>query len=365
MNAVPLDDIVAGIRDAIIVLDGDRNIIAWLGAAPKLLGWSAGEVLGKPVDELLAPKDANGNPTCIGPCDPSCLLSITTGTPEQEVLVHTRARPELWLGICCSYRRDASGGVDQIVAVARDVTRRKRIDLAKSEVISAVSHELRSPLTSVKGFTSTLLHRWDRFDDETKKHLLVTIESDADRVTRLIGELLDVSRIEAGRLQLRRYPIDIVEIAEKVAGRLGPISTTHTIATAFPSGFPPANADPDKIEQVLTNLVENAIKHTDAGAVTVTGSVQAGQIRVDVADEGEGIPKEHRLAVFGKFFRRAGRAGSPSGTGLGLYISKGLVDAHGGRIWVEAAPSGGAVFCFTLPVADVEPPAGSGAALQA
>jgi PAS domain S-box-containing protein len=362
-----LEDIVAGLRDAIIVLDADRRVTGWLGAAPRLLGWSADEVMGKPVDDLLEPKDANGNPACIGPCEPACVLSITTGTPEQEVLVRTHQRPELWLGVCCSFERGADGQVSRIVAVCRDVTRRKRIDLAKSEVISAVSHELRSPLTSVKGFTSTLLHRWDRFDDETKKHLLVTIESDADRVTRLIGELLDVSRIEAGRLQLRRYPIDIVEIAQKVAGRLSPTTTTHTISTAFPPGCPPANADPDKIEQVFTNLVENAIKHTDGGRVSVTGAVEGTRLRVNVADEGEGIPKEHRLAVFGKFFRRGGRAGSPSGTGLGLYISKGLVEAHGGRIWVETSPNGGAVFCFTLPIAEMEPAAGTdvGAAAEA
>ena len=352
-----LDGLVASLRDAIIVLDPDHKIVGWLGAAPRLLGWSADEVMGRSIEELLQPRDANGNPTCIGPWDTGRVLAITSGTPEQEVLVRTRLRPEQWLGICCSFEREKDGTITRIVAVARDITRRKRIDLAKSEVISAVSHELRSPLTSVKGFTSTLLHRWDRFDDDTKKHLLVTIESDADRVTRLIGELLDVSRIEAGRLQLRRYPIDITEIAEKVTGRLAPTTQSHTLATSFPGALPPVYADPDKIEQVLTNLVENAVKHTDNGAVTVTGAVDGSKVRIDVADEGEGIPREHRLAVFGKFFRRAsGRAGAPSGTGLGLYISKGLVEAHGGRIWVDAAPTGGSIFSFTLPVAEVSEP---------
>jgi PAS domain S-box-containing protein len=351
----PLEDIVARLRDALIVLDAKRHITGWYGAAPRMLGWSEDEVLGKPVDDLLQPRDANGNPTCIGPADPDLVLGITTGTPEQEFLVETNGRPELWLGACCSYERDASGSIHRITVVARDITRRKRIDMAKSEVISAVAHELRSPLTSVKGFTSTLLHRWDRFDDETKKHLLVTIESDADRVTRLIGELLDVSRIEAGRLELRRYPIDITEIAQKVTGRLAPTAANHELSMAFPPDFPAVFGDPDKLEQVLTNLVENATKHTEAGQVHVTGVVEDSKVRISVADEGEGIPKEHRLAVFGKFFRRnSGRVGSPSGTGLGLFISKGLVEAHGGRIWVEAGDTGGAVFTFTLPVALVD-----------
>lgn len=351
-----LEEIVGRLRDALIVLDDQRRITGWMGAAPRMLGWAEDEVLGKPVDELLQPKDANGNPTCIGPADPSCVLAITTGTPEQEFLVETNGRPELWLGACCSYERDATGSINRITVLARDITRRKRIDMAKSEVISAVAHELRSPLTSVKGFTSTLLHRWDRFDDETKKHLLVTIESDADRVTRLIGELLDVSRIEASRLELRRYPIDITEIAEKVTSRLAPTAASHNLSLSFPPDFPPVYGDPDKLEQVLTNLVENATKHTDTGQVHVTGVVDGPMVRISVADQGEGIPKEHRLAVFGKFFRRnSGRAGSPSGTGLGLFISKGLVEAHGGRIWVEAGDAGGAVFTFTLPIAVIEP----------
>ncbi|MGH2717262.1 MAG: ATP-binding protein [Actinomycetota bacterium] len=352
----PLEGVVAGLRDALIVLSPDHTIVAWLGASTRLLGWSAEEVVGKSVNELLEPRDANGNQTCIGPWDCAGVLSITTGTPEQEVLVRTRNRREIWLGIACGFQRNGTGDVVQIVALARDINRRKRIDMEKSEVISAVSHELRSPLTSVKGFTSTLLHRWDRFDDDTKKHLLVTIESDADRVTRLIGELLDVSRIEAGRLQLSRYPIDIVEIAQKVTDRLAPITQTHTLSATFPDGFPPVYGDPDKIEQVLTNLVENAIKHTDSGAVTVSGTADGARVQVDVADEGEGIPREHRLAVFGKFFRRGGRAGAPSGTGLGLYISKGLVEAHGGKIWVDGALSGGSIFSFTLPLAQVAEP---------
>ena len=349
-----LDEIVATLRDAIIVLGPDRVVQAWLGAAPRLLGWSPDEAVGRSIDELLQVRDANGNPSCIGPRDPACVLEISTGTPEQEYLVASEGRPEIWLGVCCAFQRDGRGRIEAVSVVARDITRRKRIDLAKSEVISAVAHELRSPLTSVKGFTSTLLHRWDRFDDETKKHLLMTIESDADRVTRLIGELLDVSRIEAGRLQLRRHPIDVTAIAQKVAGRLAPTTEKHKVVTDLPAGFPQVYGDPDKIEQVLTNLMENAVKHTDAGTVTVTGAVEANMARINVADEGEGIPRDHRLAVFGKFFRRGGRTGSPSGTGLGLYISKGLVEAHGGRIWVEESDGGGAVFAFTLPIAGTE-----------
>lgn len=345
------EEILSRLPDAVLVIDRHKRLTGWHGAAERLFGWSEDEVLGSVVEDLLRPRDVNGNRSCIGPCDLTRVLRITKGVPEQEVLVRTRGGADVWVGVACGLDRNASGRIARLIAVARDVTRKKRIDLAKSEVISAVAHELRSPLTSVKGFTSTLLHRWDRFDDDTKKHLLLTINTDADRVTRLIGELLDVSRLEAGRLHLRRQIVQMSEVAARVVERIQPQAAQHRLVSRFPEGFPQVDADPDKVEQVLTNLVENAVKYTERGIVTVAGVAEHRQVRVSVSDEGEGIPREHRLQVFGKFFRHEKRSGNPSGTGLGLYICKGLVEAHGGRIWVDEAPGGGAVFSFTLPTA--------------
>lgn len=342
-----LSSVVSRLRDAIIVLDRDRRVSAWLGAANHLFGFTEAEAVGQPVDELLTPTDSNGNRCCIG-AFPNPRLSIMKGLPEQELLVRSKLGADVWVGLTTSFER---GGERRAFVVARDIARRKRIDLAKSEVISAVSHELRSPLTSVKGFTSTLLHKWDRFDDETKKHLLVTINTDADRVVRLIGELLDISRLEAGRLLLRRQMIDIPAMATKVIDRIAVASETHSLHNDIPDDFPEIYADPDKVEQVLTNLVENAVKYTSKGKVTLTAAFTADQVRISVSDEGVGIPEEQRQQIFGKFFRRgaAVRADNPSGTGLGLYISKGLVEAHGGSLWVEDADGGGSRFTFTLP----------------
>jgi PAS domain S-box-containing protein len=345
-----LEEVVRDLPDAVIVLDSGKKIEGWLGAAPRLFGWQPEEVLGKQVDEWLKPRDENGNRCCIGPCQPKKLLSIVRRLPEYEVLTSTKSGKELWVGLSCALDRGSNGKINRFVVIARDASRRKRIDLEKSEVISAVSHELRSPLTSVKGFTSTLLNKWDRFDDDTKKHLLTTINSDADRVTRLLGELLDVSRIEAGRLQLRRQLCRVGQIAEKVIERIQPQSEDHSLSLELPPELPMVFADPDKVEQVLTNVLENAIKYTEQGSVTVSGTAADGSVTVRVTDEGEGIPEDHRSNVFGKFFRSGGRRENPTGTGLGLYISRGLVEAHGGRMWVEDAPGGGALFAFTLPI---------------
>ncbi|MEO7804714.1 MAG: ATP-binding protein, partial [Actinomycetota bacterium] len=310
-------------------------------------GFNETEAVGQFVDELLSPTDSNGNRCCIG-ASPHPDLHIIKGLPEQEICVKSKLGNDVWVGLTTSFERD---GERRAFVVARDIAKRKRIDLAKSEVISAVSHELRSPLTSVKGFTSTLLNKWDRFDDETKKHLLTTINSDADRVTRLIGELLDISRLEAGRLELHRQMVSLPTIAAKVIDRVGMRAENHSLHNDIAGDFPDVFADPDKVEQVLTNLVENAVKYTPKGSVTLTASDQGDRIEIAVTDEGVGIPEEQKQQIFIKFFRRgaAVRADNPTGTGLGLYISKGLVEAHGGTLWVEDAEGKGSSFRFTIP----------------
>lgn len=343
------EDVLRRLPDAVVVFDAENRILGWLAAAQTMFGWSASEVVGMDVDDLLQPKDSNGNSCCIGVGAVLARMRGVKATREHEALVMNKDGKEIWTGVTTNLERDGEGRLFRTVAVLRDITRRKSVDLAKSEVISAVSHELRSPLTSVKGFTSTLLRKWDQFDEETKKHFLFTINSDADRVTRLIGELLDISRLEAGRLQLRKQPIQVPEIVSRVITRLEHLSEKHDLKAEFPRDFPDVFADQDKVEQVLTNLVENAIKYTEDGRVRVGGSSDESFVTVVVSDEGEGIPTDQRTQVFGKFFRRGERSGNPTGTGLGLYISKGLIEAHGGKIWVEEATGGGASFAFTLP----------------
>jgi PAS domain S-box-containing protein len=349
MAGSDLAEIIANIREAIVVVDEKGAVVEWLGGARRMFGWSPEEIAGRNLDEVLQPKDVNGNKTCVARLAKEKELAITKGTPEREVLTLTKSGAPLWIGVTSSFERTAGGPVVRTTAVMRDIGRRKRVDLAKSEVISAVAHELRSPLTSVKGFTSTLLRRWDRFDDDNKKHLLATINADADRVTRLIGELLDLSRLEAGRLPLSRRMISLDDITARVVDRIKARADNHEIGFEYPPDFPEVYADSDKIEQVLTNLLENAVKYTAGGKVQVGGKLQESRVLVTVSDEGKGIAIEHRYQVFNKFFRERAQAQNP-GTGLGLYICKGLIEAHGGRIWVENGADRGAIFCFTLPI---------------
>jgi signal transduction histidine kinase len=239
------------------------------------------------------------------------------------------------------------------VVTLRGTEARRRTERSHAELIATVAHELRSPLTSVKGFTATLLAKWERFTDDQKKLMLETVDADANRVTRLIAELLDISRIDSGRLEVRRQPVDIAAAVQRhvdahVAAGQRPDRFTVRVAQPLPALW----ADPDKVDQVLGNLLENAVRHGE-GTVTidVEPSFSAQERRstgtaVTVSDEGPGIPEESMGRVFTRFWRGSKRGG----TGLGLYIVKGIVEAHGGTISVGRAPGGGAQFRFILPV---------------
>src|SRR4030095_10597958 len=210
------------------------------------------------------------------------------------------------------------GRVRWTVCTLRDAAARHRADPTRAELVSTLAHERRSPLTSVKGFSATLLQRWDRFNDDQKRHYLATINADADRVTRLITELLDASRIEAGRVVLSRRMIGIPELAAAVAERFRVTAPGHKFETAFPDEFPSVYADRHKIARVLTNLVENAVTYSLGGTVTLCGEVADQHVEVGVRDEGPGIPPEQLSLIFSKFWRPAGSRSS-TGTGLGLY----------------------------------------------
>ena len=227
-------------------------------------------------------------------------------------------------------------------------------------VVAAVGHELRSPLTSIRGYTSLLLNRWDRIGDDDKVTMLGQISHDAERVTRLINELLDISRLETGRLSLTPRSVHMADLAGHVVASIRATVPELDAVVAFPDDFPVVTADADKIEQVLTNLVENAVKYGSPVGLCIEGMVVDavdavdavnGQVAVTVRDTGPGIALGDLPRVFDRWFQRG--QGRPSGTGLGLWISRGLVEAHGGRLTVESPAGEGAAFTFTLPLVGI------------
>ena len=231
----------------------------------------------------------------------------------------------------------------------------KRTDALRAALLSSVSHDLRTPLASIKASASSLLQEDVQWDEETRRSFALTIEREADRLNRLVANLLDMSRIEGGALKPEKewYPID--ELIHDVLGRMQQMLQNRTVITHLPDDLPPVKLDYLEIDQVLTNLIENAVRYTPAGSPIEIGTrVDGDQMVVSVADRGPGIPPADLERVFDKFYRVLVTGVKTTGSGLGLAVSKGLVEAHGGHIWAENREGGGAIFSFTLPLGKTE-----------
>jgi signal transduction histidine kinase len=330
--------------DGVLVTDATGVVTLLNPAAERILATTADAAVGRELRQVLPLADEQNRDwwECSAPFDG---LSIRTRQPERRLQISSGPQQGRELLVTASYVRDESRALQRLVVVLRDNRARERTDRSRADLVSTVAHELRSPLTSVKGFTATLLAKWDRFNDEQKQLMLQTVNADADRVTRLLTELLDVSRIDAGRLEMRKQVIDLPgAVVKAVAGRVAGGDPEDQFVVRLDGELPELWADPDKIDQVVGNLVENALRH-GAGTVTITVAPFETGAEVCVEDEGEGIPPETAARVFTRFWR--GNRGR--GTGLGLYIVKGLVEAHGGSVEVGRAASGGARFRFVLP----------------
>lgn len=333
--------------DGLVVADESGRIICFNAAAARITAVPRAAALGRPLEHALPLEDLKGR-RWWELTDPYGGLAIRVGQPERNLLL-PGGREVL---VSARYVRESpTGPVRRLVVSLRGTEARRRNERSNAELIATVAHELRSPLTSVKGFTATLLAKWERFTDDQKRLMLETVYADANRVTRLITELLDISRIDSGRLEVRRQPVDLSAAVERHVQAFtasGEDPGRFLVRTCQP--LPVVWADPDKVDQVLGNLLENAVRHGE-GTVTIevapapATSDEKGTA-VTVSDEGPGIPEESMARVFTRFWRGSKRGG----TGLGLYIVKGIVEAHGGTITVGRGPGGGAEFRFMLPV---------------
>lgn len=330
--------------DGVIVADAAGTVVTANVAACRILASPPDSLLGMALGEALPLIDAQGRDwwECTKPFDG---LSTRVRQPEALLTVVRAGQADLALLVTASYVRDQAHRLERIVICFRDTKARSRTERSGAELVSVVAHELRSPLTSVKGFTATMLTKWERFNDEQKLHMLRTVNSDADRLTRLISELLDVSRIETGRLELRKQVVDLPEIVNRdVASRVAAGEPEDKFVVKVDGSLPELWADPDKLAQVVGNIVENALRH-GGGTVTIVVGVDAGHATLVVTDQGDGIAREAMPRIFTKFWHDAKRGG----TGLGLFIAKGIVEAHGGSIEAGNADGGGAVVRFRLP----------------
>lgn len=244
----------------------------------------------------------------------------------------------------------------QLAKEAEEARALHEADRLRAQLISSVSHELRTPLTLIKGYSTSLLRKDVTWDTETQGEFLQIIDEKTDELRDLIDKILQSAKLEAGALKLEKEPLLIPRLAQKVVEEISPRSRKHRFTLEFPPTFPVVEADVRCIEQVLRNLVENAVKYSPAGGkVSVEGEARDDQLVVRVRDEGVGIPAEHREKVFDRFYRVSGQLTRRSpGSGLGLSIVKGHVEAHGGRVWLDSTVGKGTTFHFSLPLNGVQ-----------
>ncbi len=339
--------ILASAVDGFVVLD-DRGRIANLNeAAETILGISEKEALGKSPAEL---------PVCeefLNLFSDSKFLTADDRRTERELLMEGDGDGQ-YLKVIARPIFDRRRNFLGHLLVMRDVTAEKRIDQMKSDFISMVSHELRTPLTSIKGYVDLILEGDAGEINDVQREFLEIVKQNGDRLVGLINDLLDLSRIESGRVQLRKDPVDLDEAIDHAVDTAKTLieAKKQTLSVTKPDRLPIIIGDADRIIQVLMNLISNAVKYTpDEGRIALKVEADDKFVTVSVSDTGIGISLADQAKLFEKFFRVDNSlTREVGGTGLGLSIVKTLVEAHGGRIWVESELGKGSTFAFTLPI---------------
>ncbi|WP_201370428.1 sensor histidine kinase [Ktedonobacter robiniae] len=336
--------------EGLLTVDSALRIIDFNPAMEKLTGWRESEVLGELYFSVLRPRDRQGNELSL---QESPILQAFAGqrVVNREMIFTTRDGLPVDVRVTASCVRSARGEPLNGFLTVHDITLEREQEEQRSTFISVVSHELQTPIAIIKGYASTLARIGSRLAPQALQTRLVAIEEEADRLNKLVGNLLYASRIQANGLQMEIAPLDLEPLIETVIRRLkiryADLQATLEISPDLPSVM----ADRERIEEVLQNLLDNAIKYSSGQLkITISARATSNEVIVSVRDTGMGISLRDQEQIF-KRFRRIGNplAQSTPGTGLGLYICRAIVEAHGGRIWVESTLRQGSTFSFSLP----------------
>jgi signal transduction histidine kinase len=343
-----LDALLDSAADGILILDADLIVERCNTAFEKLYERTRDEIVGKRHDEIVKWKKE--------PQGVTLEESVESGwplTPNATLYVEgDLKRPSpipLPVGITYAPLLSAENKLRNIIVSVRDITHFRNADEIKATFISIVSHELRTPVALIKGYASTLRRDDAKWDKRTINESLAVIEEEADRLSKMIDDLLDASRLQAGGLSLNQSDVALPSLAERVIERFAAQSPKHHLSADFPASFPVIIGDETRIEQVLSNLVSNALKYAPEGEIKISGTVRPDQVVVCVSDKGKGIDAKDLPYIFDRFYRSSTAVKHTKGAGLGLYLARAIVEAHGGRIWADAGSGTGARICFSLP----------------
>ncbi|RMF01855.1 MAG: PAS domain S-box protein [Chloroflexi bacterium] len=345
-----LNAIIENSGDGVMILNPYRIIQTWNNALTNMTGITAENAIGRPCYEILNLQTKQG----VSVCHTACPLINPPGDGRlyAEGQHHRADGIAITLADNYSPQVNDAGQATQFVANVRDMTRLREAEELKQTLLSVISHELKTPVSIIKGYAGTLAREDANWDKETLADGLQVIEEEADRLDRLITNLLEASRLQAGGLKLKLSLLSLEDMVRASVEKLQATTTKHRFLVSFAPNFPPIQGDHERLREVITNLLGNAIKYSpDGGTITVTGQLGPhNTVRLSVQDEGIGIPPSDQEKIFDRFHRVDNRlARQQPGTGLGLFLVKAVVEAHNGKVWVESSPGKGSTFWVELP----------------
>jgi PAS domain S-box-containing protein len=346
-----LDAIIEQSADGVMIIDGRWRITTFNKAMEQLTGWSREEAIGRPCAEVLAIENAQGVNICLADCPLQRLPYAPNPVVEGRVV--TRDGRAIFVQSRYAPQRGPQGQLLGAIANVRDITAQKQDEELQSTFISVISHELKTPVSIIKGYAGTLRRDDVAFTPEQFRDGLAVIEDESDRLARQIQDLLDVSRLTAGGLRLDPSDFPVAALAADVARTFaGTAGEAFQFELRFPDDMPPVHADYERVRQVFVNLVSNAVKYSpEGGNIRIGGWPEGDYAVLYVSDQGAGVAPEEQEAIFRRFYRVDNRlARETQGSGLGLFLTRAIVEAHGGRIWVESKLGQGSRFIFTLPL---------------
>ncbi len=348
-----LDAIIQNTTDGIMLVDRDRRILSINPALERMCGWGAGEVIGRPCRDVLHSLDRVGASVCEYGCPMQQSMAGGDAVPYLEVSVLTKEGSRVDISASYVFVDAGPGQSGYGVVIARDIAKPKQVERLKDEFVSLLSHDLRNPLTVIQAQAQFILRTAGA--DETARRRAEAILTSTRRMSAMIRDLVDSARLESGRLTLDRQPVDLTSYLPMLVEQTSDVVDTARIVMDIPADVPPVSADSERVARIVTNLLTNAFKYSPPGAeVRVEARHIGAEAVISVSDRGAGIAAADAPRIFDRFYRAAG-APRADGLGLGLYITRMLVEAHAGRIWVESEPGRGSRFSFTLPLAALPP----------
>lgn len=353
-NAALLD----GAADGIAVVDKDLRLLRFNTAMRSLSGRAPSRVLGGLSSVVLQFSTGDGTKLDGDAYPLAAVLAEGTSRPATELMLRQPDGGQRWVSATFSPILDPETSQPILaLAILRDISAQKEIDQMQRDFVWIVSHELRAPLTAIRGFAKTLVVKDQELSPQTRREFLITVNEQAERLARLVDDLLQVSRIESKRVRVEWTEVALGRMVPDLIGQFHSKWGSRRILVDLDPQLPALRADHAKLEEIFINLIDNAVKYSpDHTPIRITATTSGEEVEVAIADRGFGIAPEDAANLFQKFQRiTTNETRDIAGTGLGLYIVKGLVEAHGGRVWVTSTPGAGSTFTFTVPRTRVMP----------